>query len=131
MKLAAQRAKTDDIRRIHDALAKMKKTVDDYQRFSDRDFNFHIALARATGNNMILEMMKLIVNKVHEQYDRFTPKTLFQTDKAVITAEKIVDSITNGEPDKAADCMRDHLNLITTELKQMVPEAQHIHDRIA
>jgi GntR family transcriptional repressor for pyruvate dehydrogenase complex len=113
-----------------DALAKMKETVDDYKRFSDHDFNFHIALAQATGNNMILEMMKLIVNKVHEQYDRFNPKTLFQTDKAVFTAEQIVASITNGEAEKAAGFMRDHLNLVTTELKRMVPDAQRIHARI-
>jgi GntR family transcriptional repressor for pyruvate dehydrogenase complex len=130
VKLAAQRANTDDIRRINDALANMKKTVDDYERFSDCDFDFHITLARATGNNMILEMMKLIVNKVHDRYDRFNPKTLFQTDKAVFTAEKIVASITNGEAEKAAGYMRDHLNLVTTELKQMVPEARRIHARI-
>jgi GntR family transcriptional repressor for pyruvate dehydrogenase complex len=130
VKLAARRAKTDDIRQINDALAKMKKTIDDYSRFSDCDFNFHIALARATGNNMILEMMKLIVNRVHDQYDRFNPKTLFQTDKAVFTAEKIVASITRGEAEKAAGYMRDHLNLVTTELKQMVPEAKRIHARV-
>ena len=77
VKLAARRAKPDDIRRINDTLAKMKETVDDYKRFSGHDFNFHIALAQATGNNMILEMMKLIVNKVHKQYDRFNRKTAF------------------------------------------------------
>ncbi len=130
VKLAARRAKSDDIRLIIDALAKMKETVDDYKRFSDHDFNFHIALAQATGNNMILEMMKLIVNKVHEQYDRFNPKTLFQTEKAVFTAEQIVASITNGEAEKAAGFMRDHLNLVTIELKRMVPEAKRIRDRV-
>ena len=131
VKLAARRAKSDDIRRINDTLAKMKETVDDYKRFSGHDFNFHIALAQATGNNMILEMMKLIVNKVHKQYDRFNRKTLFQTDKAVFTAEQIVVSITNGEAEKAAGFMRDHLNLVTIELKRMVPEAQRIHARIS
>ncbi len=130
VKLATRRAKSDDIRLIIDALAKMKETVDDYKRFSDHDFNFHIALAQATGNNMILEMMKLIVNKVHEQYDRFNPKTLFQTEKAVFTAEQIVASITNGEAEKAAGFMRDHLNLVTIELKRMVPEAKRIRDRV-
>ena len=130
VKLAARRAKPDDIRRINDTLAKMKETVDDYKRFSGHDFNFHIALAQATGNNMILEMMKLIVNKVHKQYDRFNRKTLFQPDKAVSTAQQIVVSITNGEAEKAAGFMRDHLNLVTIELKRMVPEAQRMHARL-
>jgi GntR family transcriptional repressor for pyruvate dehydrogenase complex len=130
VKLAARRATPDDIRRIIDALEKMKETVDDYKRFSEYDFNFHIALARATGNNMILEMMKLIVNKVHEQYDRFNPKTLFQPDKAVFTAEQIVTAITKGEAEQAAGFMRDHLNLVTIELKRMVPDAQRVHARV-
>jgi GntR family transcriptional repressor for pyruvate dehydrogenase complex len=130
VKLAARRAAADDIRRIKAALARMKETVDDYKRFSEHDFDFHIALAQATGNEMILEMMKLIVNKVHEQYDRFTPKTLFQTDKAVLTAEQIVASISNGEAEKAADFMQDHLNLVTTELKRMVPEAKRVRARL-
>ncbi|UCH22365.1 MAG: FadR family transcriptional regulator [Deltaproteobacteria bacterium] len=130
VKLAAHRAASDDILRIKTALARMKETIDDYKRFSEYDFDFHIALAQATGNEMILEMMKLIVNKVHEQYDRFTPKTLFQTDKAVLTAEQIVASLSNGEAEKAAGFMRDHLNLVTTELKRMVPEAKRIRVRL-
>jgi GntR family transcriptional repressor for pyruvate dehydrogenase complex len=126
VKLATQRAGSDDVRRILDALARMKETVGDYKRFSEHDFDFHIALAQATGNTMIFEMMKLIVNRVHEQYDRFKPKTLFQTDKAVLTAEQIVAGIADGEAEKAAGFMRDHLNLVTTELKRMVPEAKQI-----
>ena len=130
VKLAARRAQADDVRLIQEALAKMKETVDDYKGFSENDFNFHIALAQATGNEMILEMMKLIVEKVHKQYDRFKPKTLFQTDKAVYTAEQITSSITHGEEEKAAGFMRDHLNLVTTELKRMIPEAKRIRSRV-
>ena len=130
VKLAARRADSDDIRRISEVLARMKETVDDIKRFAEHDFDFHITLAQATRNQMIFEMMKLIVKKVHKQYDRFKPKTLFQADKAVFTAEQIVSSIASGEEEKAAGFMRDHLNLVTTELKRMVPDAQRIHARI-
>jgi GntR family transcriptional repressor for pyruvate dehydrogenase complex len=130
VKLAARRADSNDIRRISEVLARMKETVDDIKRFEEHDFDFHITLAEATRNQMIFEMMKLIVKKVHKQYDRFKHKTLFQADKAVFTAEQIVSSIASGEEEKAAGFMRDHLNLVTTELKRMVPEAQRIHARI-
>ena len=130
VKLAARRADSIDIHRISEVLARMRETVDDIKRFEKHDFDFHITLAEATRNQMIFEMMKLIVKKVHKQYDRFKHKTLFQADKAVFTAEQIVSSIASGEEEKAAGFMRDHLNLVTTELKRMVPEAQRIHARI-
>jgi GntR family transcriptional repressor for pyruvate dehydrogenase complex len=130
VKLAARRADSNDIRRISEVLARMKETVDDIKRFEEHDFDFHITLAEATRNQMIFEMMKLIVKKVHKPYDRFIHKTLFQPDKAVFTAEQIVSSIASGEEEKAAGYMRDHLNLVTTELKRMVPDAQRIHARI-
>jgi len=130
VRLAARRADANDIDRVKQALIKMKQTVGDLRRFSEHDFDFHIALARASRNEMILEMMKLIVKKVHKQYNRFKHKTLFAPDEAVVTAERIVLSVANGEENKAAGFMRDHLNLVTTEMKHMVPDAERIHDRM-
>ena len=130
VRLAARRADANDIDQVKQALIKMKQTVDDRRCFTGHDFDFHIALARASCNEMILEMMKLIVNKVHNQYVRFKHEDLFAPDEAVATAERIVLSVEQGEGDKAAGFMHDHLNLVTTEIKRMVPDAQRIHDRM-
>jgi len=99
----------------------MKEAIDDIKRFSQHDFDFHIALAGSTGNEMIHEMMKRILKKVFKEYEYFQPKALFQVDEAILTAEQIVSCVVEGEEEKAAGFMRDHLNLVTTELKRMMP----------
>jgi GntR family transcriptional repressor for pyruvate dehydrogenase complex len=122
VKLAARRADANHIRRIKENLAKMKEAVRNVQEFSEYDFDFHISIARATGNEMIYEMMTWIVQKVHKEYEKFRPKALFQLDEAVMTAEQIVTSVIKGEEEEAARFMHDHLNLIATELKRMMPD---------
>ena len=122
VKLAARRADANHIRRIKENLAKMKEAVQDIQEFSEYDFDFHISIARATGNEVVHEMMTWIVQKVHKEYEKFRPKALFQLDEAIVTAEKIVASVIKGEEEEAARFMHDHLNLIATELKRMMPD---------
>ena len=115
-RLAARRADSNDIHRMQTILARMKKNADNIKRFSEHDFDFHVALAEASGNEMILQMMKFIVKKVHEEYVRLKHETLFEADEAIITAEKIVASVAGGEEEKAEK----HLHLVTVELKRMV-----------
>ncbi len=125
-RLAARRADSNDIHRLQTILVKMKQNMENIERFSEHDFDFHIALAEASSNKMILQMMKFIVKKVHEEYVRLKHETLFKADKAIITAEKIVSSITEGDEEKAAGYMKKHLHLVTTELKRMVSYKKRI-----
>lgn len=120
--LAARRADAKHIHRVKESLLRMKQAANDAQKFLEYDFDFHIALARASGNAMIHEMMTWIVRKVHKEYEKFKPKALFQMDRAVSTAEKIVSCVVTGEEEEAAHLMRDHLNLVTDELKRMMPD---------
>jgi GntR family transcriptional repressor for pyruvate dehydrogenase complex len=124
VRLAAQRADSEDIERIQTACSKMKETISDLNRFTEHDFEFHIALARSSGNQMILEMMKRIVEKVHREYDKFRPKALFQRDKAVLTAEKIADFVAKGDGAKSALWMKKHLNLVTVDIKRKIPNTE-------
>ncbi|MGB5986996.1 MAG: FadR/GntR family transcriptional regulator [Desulfobacterales bacterium] len=126
VRLAAQRADARDMERIQDALNTMKATLQGPQGFTEADFEFHIALARAAGNQMILAMMKRIVENVHQEYEKFKPNELFQRDRAVLTAEKIVNFVSRGEGEAAARAMEEHLNLVTAEIKRKLPDVQWI-----
>jgi len=123
-RLAAERADAEDIHRIRHAVAQMKATADDLERFIQHDFEFHISLARATGNRMILEMMKQIVENVHGEYENFMPKALFRRDQATLTAEEILTHLINGHGEAAARAMADHLNLVTAELQHLLPDVK-------
>jgi DNA-binding FadR family transcriptional regulator len=108
----------------------MKANMGDLNRFIEHDFEFHIALARATGNQLILEMMKRIVEKVHKEYDKFRPNALFQRDKAILTAEQIVAFVAAREGEKAAGAMLAHLNLVTTEIKRKLPDVKRVKKKL-
>jgi len=124
VKLAARRAEPEDLERIEGIVTQMKKTVADFNAFTPHDCDFHIALAQATGNATILEMMKGIVKKIHNSYGNFKSRSLFQTETAVFTAEKIVACIKNGDGEEASRQMYNHLRLVTTGLKQMIPQVR-------
>ncbi len=124
VKLAARRANAQTVRRLRETVSNMKAAVDDTESFSEHDFDFHISLARATGNEMIHQMMNWIVKKLHKEYQQFMPRPLFRIDKAVSTAESIVSCVANGQEDQAAGFMQDHLSLVTTELKRIMPDLE-------
>jgi GntR family transcriptional regulator, transcriptional repressor for pyruvate dehydrogenase complex len=119
-KLAAERASSEDIRRLHEALERMQACEADIKKFYDPDFDFHVAIAEATHNEMICETMKQIVEKSHEYYEKFMPDRLCPPEQAIITARQIVACIEDGEAEKAARCMKAHLGLVEIELKRVV-----------
>jgi len=130
VRLAAQRADSEDMDRIQNAFSKMKESMNDLNRFIEHDFEFHIALARSTGNQLILEMMKRIVEKVHNEYDKFRPNELFQRDEAIVTAGKIVDFVAKGQGEEASGAMQKHLNLVTAEIKRRLPDVKRVKKKL-
>ena len=120
VKLAAERASSEDIRQIYEALERMQACKADIKKFYDPDFDFHVAIAEATHNEMICEMMKRIVEKSHEYYEKFMPDRLCPPEQAILTARQIVSCIENGEAEKASRYMKTHLDLVEIELQRVV-----------
>jgi len=120
VKLAAERANSEDIQRIRGALERMKACKEDLKHFYGPDFDFHVAIAEATHNEMICEMMKLIVEKSHEYYEKFMPERLCPPEQAILTAEQMVAALMKGEGEKASRYMKEHLDLVEIELKRVV-----------
>jgi GntR family transcriptional repressor for pyruvate dehydrogenase complex len=120
VKLAAERASSEDIRRMHEALERMQASKADIKKFYDPDFDFHVAIAEATHNEMICETMKQIVKQSHEYYEKFMPDRLCPPQQAILTAGQIVACIEDGEAEKASRCMKAHLDLVGIELQRVV-----------
>lgn len=127
--LAARRATTEDRLRINEALEDMKACRHDIKRFYNPDFNFHMAIADATHNKMICEIMRMIVEKAHDQYEKFIPGQLCPPEQAIQTAEQIVQSLTKGEARNATRYMRAHLNLVEVELKRVLSDGTSIRSQ--
>jgi len=126
-RLAAERAEEGRIRPMEQALQKAREAAaDDYQSFLDADLRFHYALAEATDNDVICEMMKLLIEKVLDHHARFRTKYLSANFRAVSidSAARVIDCVRGGDGDQAAEWMRRHLNAISDELKDIMPESQ-------
>jgi GntR family transcriptional repressor for pyruvate dehydrogenase complex len=128
--LAAERAEEGRIRPMEQALQKAREAaMDDYQSFLDADLDFHYALAEATENDVICEMMKLLIEKVLDHHARFRTTYLSANFRAfsIETAARVIASVRAGDGDQAAEWMHQHLNAINEELKDIIPEG---HERI-
>ena len=122
MALAAERADARQIQRLKRILADVEASGDGYEAFLAADVAFHTFLAEMTGNPVICEMTKLVLDKVIAHHARLRTSQLsanYRKD-SMGTAVQIVRWMEKGAGAEAAGAMRDHLNAIRPELKELV-----------
>lgn len=124
IELATKRADQKYIERLKLAVEALEDCGDDKKRFYEADLAFHFALAEGTNNLVITELMKLLVRKVHRYHSKFMATTSETYEKTIATANQILASIISGNGEKAADCMRDHLNVVNAALQDVISEGQ-------
>jgi len=118
--LAATRASKEDLRQVHAAVQRIGRSGDDVSRFFDADLEFHLALAKASGNQTIFEMIKVLIEKVLSYHKHFratsSPEVRAATYK---TACRLLTCLKRGQGSEAAAEMRNHLNLVSTQLREI------------
>ena len=123
--LAAERADEAHLRPLEEALNEARGAgPDDYPRFLDADLKFHYALAEATDNEVICEMMKLVIEKVLAHHSSFRTKYLSANFRefSIQSAERVIACLRDGDSGQAAEWMRRHLDAIRGELKDIIPD---------
>ncbi|NNG02427.1 MAG: FCD domain-containing protein, partial [Desulfobacteraceae bacterium] len=80
------------------------------------------ALAEATGNIVICEMMKLLAEKVSWHHAQLKTALLSMPyrEHSICSARQLVDCLKAVDKPGAVDCMREHLNAIRPELKDIL-----------
>lgn len=121
-KLAAERAEPAQIKKLKKVLKKVKATEKDYTIFLQADIDFHACLAEATGNKVICEMTKMVLEKVVRHHSRLKTTKLSSEYRlfSIHSANKVVNHIENGEGKKASAWMARHLKAINDELKSII-----------
>jgi GntR family transcriptional repressor for pyruvate dehydrogenase complex len=118
--LAATRASKEDLQQIHEAVRRIGRSDDDVARFFAADLEFHLALAKASGNHTIFEMIKALIEKVLSYHKHFratsSPGVRASTYK---TACRLLTCLKRGQGPEAAEEMRRHLNLVSAQLKEI------------
>ena len=120
--LAAERADADQMRSLKAALQQVAETKKAYAVFLDADIRFHVAVAEATGNVVLQELSKLVLEKVVTHHGRLKTARLSTAyrDLSIRTATRVVEAIEAGDADGAADWMGRHLDAIRDELKNII-----------
>ena len=64
--LAAEKASSEDIKEIEEALNRMKNSLSDIPRAMEFDRQFHVAIAKAAHNSILFQMMNFLADGLKE-----------------------------------------------------------------
>lgn len=109
--LAASRVDEQHLATLREAVAVMDRSGNDADAYIEADLDFHLALAEAAGNPVILSLIDSIVGLLREQRLR-----IFQVDRGPqrgqIHHQRILEAVEQRDQEKAREAMRDHLEQI-------------------
>ncbi|MDD2365483.1 MAG: FadR/GntR family transcriptional regulator [Desulfuromonadaceae bacterium] len=109
---AAERALPDDIRRMDEIIAGMKKNLETKKPSEDLDANLHIVIARATHNIVWLHLMQSLFDAMKEFQQTVWRATYLTDDDHKLLFEhhsRIIEAIKSKEAAAARDAMAVHL----------------------
>lgn len=116
VKLAALRREDSDIRKMRGFLKKMRQTSHAMTQFEKADWDMHLQIAKATGNEMFASMMEIVHNVLTSEMKIMLNKQGRDID-SLFYHSAIVDCIAMQKPDEAAYMMEKHLSLIIERVK--------------
>ena len=113
--LAARRATPEDVECIQTALEAMEATLDDDEAFVEADLEFHLAVARASRNELLEQFYhisrKLLVEVIGEMV-----KLPHVKEEALRIQRRIAEAIAQGDPDRAREVATEHMEHVHTVL---------------
>ncbi|MDJ0781278.1 MAG: FadR/GntR family transcriptional regulator [Desulfosarcinaceae bacterium] len=121
--LAAERADSTQIAALHRILRRLAGDHADYRHFLRVDLQFHFQLAEATGNRVICELTKLVLDKVVAQHGGLDTARLTEAyrTQSITSARQVVAAVEKGDSADAAHWMAQHLYAIRSELMDILP----------
>lgn len=105
---AAARATQKDLERLEELLSQMKEAVYDRKQFAALDLDFHIALAKASGNAFLIDLVSMI----RSQLARGLAKVLLLPNAVPLSLKEhlaVFDAIKRSDAEAAREAMHAHL----------------------
>ena len=109
--LAAKRADQENLAAMREEVAKMDAAKKDPDAFIEADLDFHLALAEAAANPIILSLIDSIVGLLREQRMR-----IFHVEggpeRGQYHHKRIMEAVEKGDPLGAREAMKAHLRQV-------------------
>lgn len=121
-RLAAERASSENFRRLKRTLKEMEARSEVYSDFLDADMQFHMGIAQATQNAAITRVTQQLLEELVSYHSKMKTVHLSTTyrKRSIHSAWQVVFHVEKGEGSQAREWMCTHLNEIRTELKDIV-----------
>lgn len=117
--LAAQRADAAAVADLERILAEMRHCGDDFARFIDLDVEFHLRLARASGNQVLSDVLVSISSLLRVWGERVIP-WLGETETSYDLHPAIVAAVAHADAEAARAAMTDHMQIACDNLRNTV-----------
>jgi GntR family transcriptional regulator, transcriptional repressor for pyruvate dehydrogenase complex len=118
-RLAAERARSEDLARMREQLERMDVESLPREVFNDCDTGFHVAIAEAAGNRLVADLTVSVRNAVRQTlltvFNRVDDWELLA---ARLRAEhhEIYDAVAAGEAERAGDAVEAHIRSVHREI---------------
>jgi len=119
--LAATRADEENIQEMRDAVNIMDKARRDPDAFIEADLDFHLALAEAAANPIILSLIDSIVAVLREQRMR-TFRVDGGPERGQYHHKRILEAVENRDPSGSRAAMRAHLRQVREDSEKAPAE---------
>ncbi len=116
VKLACKRADDDDLSRLDEIVGNMKKYQGDNIKFAAEDLNFHISLAHAAHNSVIVKVNDIIHDMLKIAMEKVVKLTGFE--KGIYYHERILEAVINRDEETAAELMREHIEVTMENIRK-------------
>ncbi len=114
--LAASRMQEEFLVAMREAFAVMERSQKDPAAFIEADLDFHLAMAEAAGNPLILSLIDSIVGLLREQRTKiFTVAGGPQ--RGQMHHKRILEAVEKRDPEMARAAMREHLEQVREDSK--------------
>lgn len=114
--LAAMRCQETDLATMREAVAVMDRAGQDPDAYIEADLDFHLALAEAAANPIILSLVDSIVGLLREQRTQ-SFRSGGGPERGQFHHRRILQAIEQRDPEAAREAMRDHLRQVRHDVK--------------
>lgn len=117
--MAATRAEEQHLATMREAIAVMDRSQQDPDAYIEADLDFHLSLAEAVDNPIILSLLDSIVELLREQRLK-----IFRVEGGPARGQyhhkRILEAVERRDPEAARDAMRAHLQQVRAD-SQVIP----------
>jgi GntR family transcriptional repressor for pyruvate dehydrogenase complex len=117
VRLAAERRTEEDLRRLEDAVERMRQDIDNGGTGLDGDNEFHEALADAANNRVLQEFVGLCGDLLEVEREEHLRTRADEPRRALRQHYDILEAVRKQDTDEARRVMEDHILTVSEVIK--------------